>query len=132
MWCTFTRHSLLHLAYIFKRFGNFPVTNEIIFDRDHKVLKGLTRSTKNPMESLRRHLNLRNASFHWMFDTIINSNPRLGTLPNPKTIFSPGVDDVSEVAVHENAEKRRVRLTQVLICTIRIHFYTICILINLF
>ena len=113
MWATFTRHSLIHLSDIFKNFGNFPVTNEIIFDRDHKVLKGLTRGTKNPMESLRRHLNLRNASFHWMFDKTINKNPRLGTLANQRPRYSPEVDDISDVSCYSKSIPRRVLLTDV-------------------
>ena len=41
---------------MFLMFGRYPFINELPEEREHRFLKGLTRSTKSPMESLKNNL----------------------------------------------------------------------------
>lgn len=75
-WCTFTRHGLLHLRVCFKFHGLFPGISELVFERHHRLLKSLTRATKNPMVTLKKHLYYKHLATIMAFDKNINPKPR--------------------------------------------------------
>lgn len=79
-WFTFTRHGLLHICMIFISNGRFCVLNELDFERNHRVLKKLTRGTKSSMKSLSNHLQIKSVARMLQNDPVVCPNPPIGIL----------------------------------------------------
>ena len=96
-WNSFTRHSLSHLPDYFLKHGRYNVSNELAEERHHRVLKNLTRNTRNSMESLKKHLVLKLAAYEFMQDPNVCPDPPLGTVANPRAAYVVNDHSIGDV-----------------------------------